>query len=227
MGARVYHVAIMDVQPAQALIFDMDGLLFDTERLYFEATQQVVGPYGHTVKLETYGDWIGRHVPLAEIAATFPCPLPPEELLERMSVEFRRRCDEDLTLVPGALEFLDGVARDFPKAIASSTQLPTIDSHLRQMGLLERFGVRVSARDVPRGKPAPDVFLEAARQLGVEPSACVVFEDSPHGVRGAAAAGMRAVAVPSDFTRHIPFPGATLTVRRLDEVTAGWLALAG
>lgn len=215
----------MDVQPAQALIFDMDGLLFDTERLYFEATQEVVGPYGHTVTVAVYADWIGRAVPASEIAATYPCPLEPDEMLERMRLEFKRRCECDLQLVPGALEFLDGVAREYPKAIASSTALPTIEAHLRHMGLYERFGVRVSARDVPRGKPAPDVFLEAARQLGVAPAACVVFEDSPHGVKGAAAAGMRAVAVPSDYTRCLPFPGATLTVERLDAVTAGWLAL--
>jgi len=121
------------------------------------------------------------------------------------------------------LAFLDGVAAPYPKAIASSTRRETIDANLRQVGLLARFPVRVSGRDVPRGKPAPDVFLEAARQLGVAPEACVVFEDSPHGVAGAAAAGMRAVAVPTEYTAHLPFPGACLRVGRLDEVRADWL----
>jgi HAD superfamily hydrolase (TIGR01509 family) len=201
----------------------MDGLLLDTEALYVEATQVVVGPYGHTVTPEGYSDWIGREVSYAEFQELYPTPLSEEEVWRRLKAEFHRLCDEKLSVRKGVAEFLDGTAAAYPKAVASSTARTTIESHLRQVGLLARFATCVSARDVPRGKPAPDVFLEAARQLGVVPEACVVFEDSPHGVCGARAAGMRAVAVPSEFTQHLEFAGADLRVARLDEVTGEWL----
>ncbi|MBI5831960.1 MAG: HAD family phosphatase [Armatimonadetes bacterium] len=209
--------------PAQALIFDMDGLLLDTERLYVMATQAVIAPWGHVVTPEVYGDWIGRDVSADEFAATYPTDLSADEFVEQMRAHFHRLCETDLSLMPGALEFLDGAAAGYPKAVASSTKRETIDKHLQQLGLIDRFPVRVSGRDVPRGKPAPDVFLVAAAGLGVEPAACVVFEDSMHGCIGARAAGMRVVAVPSIYTAHLDFSAADRVVTRLDEVGTGWL----
>ena len=212
------------MRPAEALIFDMDGLLLDTERLYVMATQAVIEPWGHVVTPEVYGDWVGRDVSADEFAATYPTDLTGDEFVEQMRAHFHRLCATDLTLMPGALAFLDGAAAPYPKAIASSTKRETIDKHLRQLGLIDRFAVRVSGRDVPRGKPAPDAYLAAAAGLGVEPAACVVFEDSMHGCVGARAAGMRVVAAPSVYTAHLDFSTADRVVRRLDEVEAEWLA---
>ncbi|MBI2298125.1 MAG: HAD family phosphatase [Armatimonadetes bacterium] len=224
MDHRVYHVDMGDgLLPAAALIFDMDGLLLDTEVLYVKATRAVVEPYGHTVDMQVYADWVGREVTEADFQRAFPIPLTYDEVWRRLRAEYFRLCAEELTLRSGVAEFLAGAARDYPKAVASSTPLPIIEQQLAQVGLLEQFSVRVSARDCPRGKPHPDVFEAAARQLGATPAACVVFEDSPHGVAGALAAGMRAVAVPTELTAHCPFAGAHLRVARLTEVTAAWL----
>ncbi len=209
--------------PAEALIFDMDGLLLDTETLYVKAFQKVVAPFGHVVVLETYADWVGRQVTYDDFQALYPCPLTEEEAFSQMRTEFARLVEEELALMPGVLDFLDGAGARYPKAIASSTRKPTIEQHLRQAGLLDRFQVIVSGRDVPRGKPAPDVYLAAAEQLGVAPERCVVFEDSHHGIAGGHAAGMRTVAIPTELTAMRDFSLADLIVKRLDEVTAVWL----
>jgi len=205
-----------------ALIFDMDGLLFDTETLYFKATQQIVEPFGHTVRIEDYADWIGRDVTFADFQALFPCDLTEEQLAYQVRTIFDDLCESELAYQPGVLEFLDRVD-PFPKAIASSTRRRTIDRHLQQMGLEHHFPVRASGKECAHGKPAPDVFLAAAAGLGVAPETCVVFEDSPHGVTGAKAAGMRAVAVPTVFTAACDFSHADLRVDNLLEVDVDWL----
>lgn len=205
-----------------ALIFDMDGLLLDTETLYFKATQRIVAPYGHTVRIEDYADWIGRDVSFADFQALFPCDLTEAQLAEQVRAHFDALCDAELALRPGVAEFLARVA-DFPKAIASSTHRRTIDRHLAQMGMSHHFPVRASGKECARGKPAPDVFLAAAAGLGVAPETCVVFEDSPHGVKGAKSAGMRAVAVPTIFTAMCDFALADRRVDNLLEIELDWL----
>ncbi|MCC7492680.1 MAG: HAD family phosphatase [Fimbriimonadaceae bacterium] len=212
-----------DVVPAQALIFDMDGLLLDTERLYFEATQAIVAPFGHTVHLADYTEWIGRDVTTADFQALYPCDLTEEQIWGALRSGFIRRCETDLQVLPGVWEFLQGAAAPYPKAIASSTRRVWIDQLLAQSELAPHFPVRVSGKEMARGKPAPDIFYAAAAALGVEPAACVVFEDSPHGVRGAHEAGMRTVAVPTIFTAHCDWALADRVVERLDTVRADWL----
>ena len=210
------------MKPPIALIFDMDGLLFDTETLYFKATQQIVAPYGHTVRVEDYADWIGRDVTFADFQALYPCPLTEAELAVQVRDGFDALCESELAMRPGVAEFLERVS-EFPKAIASSTRRQTIDRHLAQMGLSAHFPVRASGKECARGKPAPDVFLAAAEGLGIPPEQCVVFEDSPHGVKGAKAAGMRAVAVPTEFTAHCDWSLADRRVESLVEVELAWL----
>jgi HAD superfamily hydrolase (TIGR01509 family) len=211
------------MRPLPALIFDLDGLLIDTEILYYEATRRLIRPYGYDVTIEEYTDWVGRHVSTAEFLEKFPLPLLKEEVRPRFERELYALFRTDTQLMPGVREFLEGVAAPYSRAIASATARPLIDELLDLAGLAEDFPIRVSAKDVPRGKPAPDVFLEAARQLGRPPAECVVFEDSPFGIQGAGAAGMRTVAVPNLFTRHCDFSLADRVVGNLLEVTREWL----
>jgi len=209
--------------PAQALIFDMDGLLIDTETLWYEATRRLLEPYGYAMSEEEFLDWVGVSVGVRELLDRYPLPLDEEEARRQYVEHFEALVRSDLRLMPGVREFLDTVAVHFGRAIASSTSLPWIDHLLTRARIIDRFPVRVSAKDLPRGKPAPDVFLAAAERLGVDPAACVVFEDAEPGVAGAKAAGMRAVAVPNQFTAHLDFLAADLVVGRITEVSREWL----
>jgi HAD superfamily hydrolase (TIGR01509 family) len=103
----------------------------------------------------------------------------------------------ELPLIPGAVECVRNLAGAFRLAVASSSNRPLIDTVLEETGLDALFAATVSSEEVPRGKPAPDVYLEAARRLGVEPSRCAAVEDSANGIRSAHAAGLRVVAIPN------------------------------
>ena len=122
--------------------------------------------------------------------------------------QYRRR----LPLIPGAVAAVRRIGRRWPLALASSAGRPVIDAVLAISGLRREFQVTVSSEEVPRGKPAPDVYLEAARRLGQPPRACAAVEDSANGIRSALAAGLRVVAVPTRTTRHRPASWLRLTL---------------
>jgi HAD superfamily hydrolase (TIGR01509 family) len=141
--------------------------------------------------------------------------LPPEEIsdlvLERVLAGYR----EELPLVPGAVEAVEGLAARWPLGLASSSNREAIDLVLELSGLERHFAVALSSEEVARGKPAPDVYLEAARRLDVDARECVAVEDSENGIRSANAAGMRVVAVP-----NAEFPPAEDALARADRVLA-------
>jgi HAD superfamily hydrolase (TIGR01509 family) len=141
--------------------------------------------------------------------------LPPEEIsdlvLERVLAGYR----EELPLLPGAVEAVEGLAARWPLGLASSSNREAIDLVLELSGLERHFAVALSSEEVARGKPAPDVYLEAARRLDVDARECVAVEDSENGIRSANAAGMRVVAVP-----NAEFPPAEDALARADRVLA-------
>ena len=134
---------------------------------------------------------------------------PPEEISAEVVRRMEARYAESLPLVDGAVEAVRRVAGSFRLALASSSNRPLIDAVLETSGLARFFEATVSSEEVASGKPAPDVFLEAARQLGVEPAACAAVEDSANGIRAARAAGMRVVAIPN---RRYPPPPEVLAL---------------
>jgi HAD superfamily hydrolase (TIGR01509 family) len=125
-------------------------------------------------------------------------PVSPEkissEVADRLVEQYRRR----LPLLPGAVEAVRSLARQWPLGLASSSNRNVIDLALEEAGLAEDFKATVSSEEVERGKPAPDVYLEAARRLEVDPAACVAVEDSTNGIRSAHAAEMAVIAVPNE-----------------------------
>jgi HAD superfamily hydrolase (TIGR01509 family) len=190
------------VSPAdapEAVVFDLDGILLDSESVWGEAKRQVTEEAGGHWRPDAIGDMMGMSsVEWSRyLHDHLDVPIAPEEIndavVERMTALYRER----LPLLPGAVEAVRSLAQRWPLAVASSSNRPVIDLALELAGIADAFAATVSSEEVASGKPAPDVYLEAARRLGVAPDACVAVEDSTNGIRAADAAGMRVIAVPN------------------------------
>jgi HAD superfamily hydrolase (TIGR01509 family) len=186
--------------PAAAVIFDLDGTLVDSEPVYYEAGRRLLASYGVTgFTWEDHARFIGigTRETLATLREEHRIDAPLEELLagkNRLYLELARTA---ATVFPGMRALVELLhTAGCPMAVASGSSRTAVDAVLEGSGLAGLLPVRVSAEEVARGKPAPDVLLEAARRLGVEPARCAVVEDAPPGAEAARRAGMRCVAVP-------------------------------
>lgn len=186
-------------RPLGAVIFDMDGLLLDTERLARQAWQQALADWGYTVPDDLYLSVIGRTaVSTREVFRQGLGPdLPLDEVIRRKDQYLAALYAQAIPVQPGVFDVLDYLDTwGLPRAVASSTVRARVLFKLERTGLLDRFPVVVGGDEVPHGKPAPDLFLAAAQRLNVVAAACLVLEDSDAGVGAAVAAGMRVVMVP-------------------------------
>jgi HAD superfamily hydrolase (TIGR01509 family) len=182
-----------------AAIFDLDGVLVDSEEVWDAVRAAYVrergGRYDAGVQRAMMGMSSGEWAQYLHDTAGVPDE--PEainaEVVRRMLVAYR----EHLPLVPGAVAAVQRLADRFPLGLASSSNRPLIDTVLEVSGLAPFFRATVSSEEVARGKPAPDVYLEAARRLGVAADRCAAIEDSHAGIRSAHAAGMRVIAIPN------------------------------
>jgi len=213
---------VMLPHPPAAVVFDMDGLLFDTEALRQEALLLAAAEGGHEIVLDVFNRAVGlpwtqsRPLFLSHFGETFPA----EEFHESWVRHFWVIAETRLTLKPGVLELLDLLDRlRTPRAIATSSSHPTIDHHLAACNLKGRFDAIVGRGDYANGKPAPDPFLKAAERLGVAPPLCLALEDSHNGVRSASSAGMMTIMVPDLLEPTAEIRGlCTFVVRDLHEV---------
>jgi HAD superfamily hydrolase (TIGR01509 family) len=182
-----------------AVIFDMDGLIFDTEALYQEAFLAASTVGGHDLPTEviqrTIGvPWAGSRVLLLEEMGS---DFPVDQYFAQMIRHFELLAATQLRLKPGVVELLDFLDQlGMPRCIATSSAHSTVQSHLSAHGLADRFHAVIGHGDYVASKPAPDPFLTAAKRLGVDPALCLALEDSSNGVRSAFAAGMMTVMVP-------------------------------
>jgi HAD superfamily hydrolase (TIGR01509 family) len=187
----------------EGVIFDLDGVLLDSEQVWDEVREQLVRERGGRWHDRAQRDMMGMSS--REWSRYMHDELRVPDPPERISAEVVRRLEEryrrQLPLLPGAQEAVERLAARWPLAIASSSNRELIDLALELMGVADLFRATVSSEEVAGGKPAPDVYLEAARRLGVEPSRAAAIEDSHNGILAARAAGMRVVAIPNP---HFP-----------------------
>ncbi|WP_251023083.1 HAD family phosphatase [Streptomyces sp. ISL-10] len=183
-----------------SVIFDLDGTLVDSEPNYYEAGRRVLASHG-----VTGFDWdehtsfigIGTRETLEILRARYAIDAPLDELLAAKNRIYLELARASTDVFPEMRKFVERLAADgVPTAVASGSSRATIEAVLAGTGLDAHIGLIVSAEEVGRGKPEPDVFLEAARRLGAAPADCVVLEDAPPGAAAARAAGMRCIAVP-------------------------------
>jgi len=183
----------------EAVVFDLDGVLVDSERVWDEVREQLARERGGRWHTRAQADIDGHSSPewsryMHDVIGLVD---PPQEINAEVVRRMQNRYAEELPLLAGAVETVTALARMFRLALASSSNRPLIDAVLTSSGMDALFEATVSSEEVERGKPAPDVFLEAARRLGVESGRCVAIEDSANGIRAANTAGMRVVAIPN------------------------------
>jgi len=193
----------------EAVIFDLDGVLLDSEQLWDQAREQLAEERGGRWHANAQRDMMGMSSPewSRYMHDVIGLPEPPEEIsrevVKRLATLYRER----LPVVPGAREAVGRLAARWPLGLASSSNRELIDLALELLGVKHLFKATVSSEEVARGKPAPDVYLEAARRLGIDPTHAAAIEDSENGIRAAKAAGMRLIAIPN---RHFPPPNEAL-----------------
>lgn len=214
--------------PFRAIILDFDGLVIDSETPLLQIWQEIYTQHGGTLTLDLWQPALGTHHgfdPYAELERQTGTALTRERWMEHVRVEHWRRCESE-ALQPGVRARLEEArAAGLGTAVASSSTRAWVDPWLTCHGIRDLVDVVCTRDDVARVKPAPDLFLLAAERLGVPPAECVVFEDSPNGLRAARAANMWAVAVPRGLTRDLPLPDPhavleSLAACTLDELRA-------
>jgi pseudouridine-5'-monophosphatase len=215
--------------PPRHVIFDLDGTLLDTESLYTEAAQRIVGRFG-----KAYGWDIKQHTmggaPLAGaryVVSALGLPLTPEAYLAEREAIMDVLC-EDVPACAGAVALVEALhARGVPLAIGTSGPRTLTTLKLRPHPFKARMRAIVCSDDpgITDAKPAPDIFLAAARALSADPADCLVIEDTPKGLEAALRAGMRAIVVPDRHMLHADYTGAARVVASLEELTLAWLGL--
>ena len=209
----------------EAVIFDLDGVLVDSEHVWDEVREELARERGGRWHDGAQADMMGMSsVEWSRyMHDEIGLPEPAEEISDEVVRRMLARYAERLPLVEGAEEAVRRLAGEFPLGLASSSNRPIIDTVLERAGIAELFEATVSSEEVARGKPAPDVYLETARRLGVPPEYCAAVEDSANGIRSAHAAGMRVVAIPN---RCYPPPDDALALAQVVLPSLGYLSSA-
>ncbi|HST65397.1 MAG TPA: HAD family phosphatase [Mycobacteriales bacterium] len=203
-----------------AIVFDLDGVLVDSERAWDEVRQRLVTDRGREWPADATTAMQGMSTPEWSAYLAGLVGDSPQELARQVIAAMADRYRERVPLLPGAVDAVRALAARWPLAVASSSPPDLIRVVLAAAGVSDRFRVTVSSEEVARGKPAPDVYLAAAERLGVDPAGCVAIEDSANGLRAAAAAGMTVVAVPNE---HFPPPADALALAKAQVSTPAGL----
>jgi HAD superfamily hydrolase (TIGR01509 family) len=202
------------------VIFDLDGLLADTEKLHRRAYQEVLGKFGIELTDSEYGEhWIRFGKGIDDFVREKNLSVNPSVLRAEKTRRYQQLVEQSLEPMPGALSLLERLEGRKTCALASSSYPDAVECVLRKLGVARYFATIAAKDSVGRLKPFPDIFLYVAERLNVEPASCVVLEDAEKGVIAAKDAGMKCIAVPNEYTHHNDFSKATLVLSSLTQVT--------
>ncbi len=204
----------------RAVVFDLDGLMFNTELIYDQVGDELLRRRGKEMTPDLKLLMIGRRAQesLGFMIEMHSLKDTVDELLEESHALFFEAAADRLAPMPGLhelLEFID--THQLPKGVATSSSHSYVQRVVGPFGLLPRFELILASEDVTQGKPHPEIYLKAAHKLGIAPAEMMVLEDSQNGINAAAAAGAVAVAVPHQHTAHHDFGRATLVANRLND----------
>jgi HAD superfamily hydrolase (TIGR01509 family) len=186
----------------RAVIFDMDGLMIDSESAYWEAGRRIARSFGKEVTEKTLGNMMGRK-PIESMnifAADLGLTVPPQELLERRDAEVFGVLQRGVKPMPGLMPTLDALRGKYRLAIATSATRKFVDVVITQLGISSRFEALQTSDNVIEGKPSPEIYLKAMAQLHLPGDECAVLEDSSNGALAGKRAGAYTIAVPSEYT---------------------------
>lgn len=203
-----------------AVVFDLDGLMVDTEPLAREAWRQVLVAYGRSLDDDLFAKMIGLRLEDSTmlLIRELGLSVAPADLAQKESESFFEIMKSGVATMPGLHTFLETLQRyDLPWAVATSSGLVYAKKVLSMIGLLESCRSIAAGDEVQRGKPHPELYLLASQRLGVEPHSCLALEDSAPGCQAAKAAGMLTIAVPSPLAADAEYPCADLICSSLEE----------
>jgi HAD superfamily hydrolase (TIGR01509 family) len=213
----------------QAIVFDMDGLMVDSEPLSRQAWDEFLRPYGGHITDAMQSQIIGLRADISTplIQEAFDIPLSVPQIIEQRAVMYARIREQGVPVMPGLVELQAAIwQRGIPWAVASSSGQRHVQEMLVQLELVDKVFATACGDEVAHGKPAPDLYLLAAARLGIDPTLCLALEDSAPGSQAAVAAGMTVIAIPNGQTTGADFSHVQAVVTSLHEVVANldeWL----
>ncbi|HZQ35516.1 MAG TPA: HAD family phosphatase [Dehalococcoidia bacterium] len=213
----------------QAVVFDMDGVLLDSEPLHHETVNALLAEEGATLDLEGYLGYVGTTLEdtWGDLVQRFGLKRPFAYYRDRYDAEILRHYAERSVLLPGAAWLVAELrARGKRLAVASSSRTAWVEACLAGLGLRQQFDAVVTGDMVQHGKPDPEIYLKAAAALGVAPERCLAIEDAPKGVQSAHRAGMAVVRVDTPYTESVAIPEADARIHTLAQFDLRWLEAA-
>jgi len=202
------------------IIFDLDGLLADTERLHIKSYVRAFTDHGIELTPQKYQEhWIRNGLGVKEYIAQFNLPYTVEELHNHKHQIFLEYAKTDLLPMPYAKELLETVKKDFRLFVASNSYMKNVKMVLSQLDMLDYFEALAARETVPNLKPSPDIYLYLAEEYNFKPEETVVLEDAQKGIDAAYAAGMKSIAVPTQYTSDNDFSKADKVVESLGNIT--------
>lgn len=207
---------------SSVVIFDLDGILVDSEYYKFKSWQEAFRTIGIEMSREEFlEEWVLKGSSFQETVEmhNYQGKIEEDDLRPIVNEQYLRYIESDICLMPGALEVLNRLQNEFPLGLASSSHKLYVDKILDKLEIADRFAATACGSEVKKLKPNPDVLLLATERMGVDPKECVAVDDAPKGVLAAKNAGMKAIAVPTEDTQYGDFEKAEIVLPSLGEIT--------